>query len=102
MTLRKRIVVAGIAGLGTSGIGIGLIALGGWGPCGPASTVAAIGGWLTMDHVDWLLRLVPGLDAAVGRMHADLPFLVLWPALLWSALAFGLLTAWQRIRRPDH
>lgn len=102
MTLRKRIMVAGIAGLGTSGIGIGMVALGGWGPCGPASTVAAVGGWLTIEHVIWLSRLFPGLEAAVGRMHADLLFLVIWPALFWSGVAFGLLTVWQRLRQHEH
>ena len=102
MNLRKRIVVAGIAGLATSGIGIGMVALGGWGPCGPASTVAAIGDWLTIEHSIRLSRLVPGLEATVGRTHADLPFLVIWPAVLWSGVAFGALTVWQRLRQHEH
>lgn len=96
MTLRKKLMIACAIGLAISGSGIGLIALGGWGPCGPASTPAAIGGWLTVAQVDWLCQLVPGLDAFVGSVHADFPFLVLWPALIWSLVAFGLLTAWQR------
>jgi hypothetical protein len=101
MTLLKPMVVAGIAGLVTSGIGIGMVALGGWGPCGPASTLSTVGGWLTIEHALWLSRLVPGIESAVARMHADFPFLLIWPALLWSAVAFGALTFWQRVRQHE-
>ena len=79
-----------------------MVELGGWGPCGPASTVAAIGGWLSIEHAVWLSQLVPGLEGLVSRMHADLPFFVVWPGLIWSGVAFGVLTVWQRVRQHAH
>ena len=101
MSLRKRALIAVASGLGISGSGLGLMGLGGWGPCGPASWVAAIGGWLSMCSCIWLAGLVPGLEAFVGRMHADLVFLVLWPAFIWSLGVFVALSLWPKFRRHE-
>ena len=102
MGLRKRVIIAAVTGIAISGFGIGLVALGGWGPCGPASTFAAIGGWLTIAHVEWLSRLIPGLERFLGKLHAELLFLILWPTLLWATVAFCILSLWKIFRTHEH
>ena len=102
MSLGKRVIVAVISGLGLSGIGVGMMALGGIGPCGPASLTGAIGWWANMEPCIWLSSLVPGLEALVGRLHADFVFITLWPAFLWSLVVFLILSVWSRFRRNAH
>lgn len=101
MTLSKNIIVAGISGLSLSGIGLGLMALGGVGPCGPASMIASIGWWANMEPCIWLSNLVPGLEAMVG-LRADFVLITLWPALLWSLMVFSVLAVWSRFRQKAH
>jgi len=102
MNRKKRLLIAGMSGLVISGAGLCMVALGGWGPCGPASPVAALGGWLSLKHAIWLSKLVPGLEDIVGRLHGDLLFFLLWPALLWSVAAFVALSCWERFKHPAH
>jgi hypothetical protein len=102
MSLRKSIMIACLIGLGISGAGAGLVALGGWGPCGPGSIVATVGGCLNMAHVAWLLMLFPGLDALAGRHHADWVLVLVWPAVVWSALTFIALTFWKWLKKDEH
>jgi len=98
MKLQTKIIAAAISGLAISGIGVGLMALGGVGPCGPASLTATIGWWANMEPCIWLSALVPGLEAFVGRIHCDLVFIILWPALLWSLIVFLVCEVWSRFR----
>ena len=93
--------VASLVGVGMSGVGAGLVALGGWGPCGPGSVVATVGGCLNMAHVAWLLALFPGLEPLAGRLHADWVLVLVWPAVVWSVLAFAALTLWTWVRKDD-
>lgn len=101
MSLLKAITLACMIGVGISGAGAGLMTLGGWGPCGPASGIAAIGGFLNMVHVDWLLALFPGLEPLTGRMIPDWVLVLVWPALVWSVLAFLVLAFWRWVRKDE-
>jgi len=82
------ILLACLIGVGISSVGAGLMTLGGWGPCGPASAVATLGACLNMIHVVWLLALFPRLDGLAGRLHADWVLVFVWPAIVWSVLSF--------------
>ena len=99
MSLRKIITTACFIGIGISVAGFALIALGGWGPCGPKNAFSALGGALSMAHVAWLMALFPGLDALSGRFHADLALVLVWPAVVWSALAFAVLVFLRRLNK---
>ncbi len=101
MTLVKSAIVACLIGAGISGIGVGLMALGGWGPCGPGSWLAATGGCLYMAHIDWLLALFPGLEPIAARPIPG-AFVMVWPALVWSVLAFLGLMFWKWVKKDEH
>lgn len=102
MSLRKSVFVSSLTGIGISAAGAGLVTLGGWGSCGPASVVATVGGCLNMVHVAWLIALFPGLDAFAGRHHADWVLVLVWPAVVWSVVAFIALTLWKWLRKDEH
>ena len=102
MNLRKTVIVSSATGIGISALGAGLVALGGWGPCGPGSVVATVGGCLNMAHVAWLLALFPGLEAVAGRHHADWVLVLVWPAIVWSLLAIAALALWKWLRKDEH
>lgn len=99
MKLRTKIIASVMGGLVLSGMGVGLMALGGVGPCGPASLAGAIGWWANMGPCGWLLDLVPGMDAFIGRHNCDGVLLILWPALLWSLVLFLILTIGSKFKR---
>ena len=99
LSLRKIIVLACVSGVGVSGVGTGLMALGGWGPCGPESALATVGACLNMVHVAWLLALFPRLDSLAGRWHADWVLVVVWPAIVWAILIFIILICWTRLHK---
>ena len=99
MKLRRVATISCLIGFGLSAAGAGLIALGGWGPCGPASTVAAIGGGLTVIHIVWLFALFPDLEPLAGRWAPDWVLLLGWPSVVWSLLAFSVLAAWRWFKK---
>lgn len=99
MALRKIAVVSLLTGIGVSAASAGLIALGGWGPCGPGSTTAAFGGFLIMMPVGCLTGLFPSIDAFAGRHHADWALLLVWPAMFWAALAYLTLAVVRQLGR---
>ncbi len=101
MSLLKSATVACLIGIAISAIGAGLMTLGGWGPCGPASAVAAVGGCLNMAHVDWLLALFPALEPLTGRLIPDWVLVLVWPAVVWSVLAFLALRFWKWVRKDE-
>ena len=88
MKLRKRVLSSLVVGAAVTAIGIGLAALGGWGPCGPSSRLAVIGGVLCMDLVAWLELHTMWLPM---RLLPDLVILLIWPSLVWSVVAFAAL-----------
>jgi hypothetical protein len=98
MNLRKRIIIAGIVGLVISFAGYGLAFLGGLGPCGPASNIAWVGFWLSMVHVCLIYQVIPELGTVLSRLHVEVPFLMLWPAFIWSAVVFAALTAINKLK----
>jgi hypothetical protein len=102
MSLRKILVVSCLIGFGLSALGGGLMALGGCGPCGPASAVASVGSCLNMSHVAWLLALFPGLEPLTGRLIPDWALVLVWPAIVWSVLAFLGLLFWKWVRTDEH
>lgn len=91
MSWKKNIFLSLLIGLLLTGIGIGLVALGGWGPCGPASPVAAIGGYLCIEHISLWAAIIPGFEEGLAVLHIpDLVSLVLIPSLDFTVLAFLL------------
>ena len=95
MKLRKRVLLSLVVGVAVTATGIGLVALGGWGPCGPSSRIAAIGGVLCIDLVAWLELHAMWLPM---RLLPDLATLLIWPTLVWSAVIFAVLTLWGWLR----
>ena len=77
--MRKRVLVSLVVGVAVTAIGIGLVAMGGWGPCGPGSRIAAVGGVLCMDLVAWLELHTLWLPM---RLLPDLAILLIWPTAL--------------------
>ena len=51
MRRHRRYLLCPVGGALLSGIGFALCELGGWGPCGPASIPAHIGGFLSVYHL---------------------------------------------------
>ena len=102
MNIRKRVFIACEVGLVISCIGMGLMSLGDWGPCGPGSLSAGIGFWMNLMPVFWLSKLIPGIEALTEQWHAGLVLIILWPAFLWSLVAFIALSVWSRFRRYAH
>jgi len=102
MSVRKTTIVSCLIGIAMSATGAGLVTLGGWGPCGPASVLAQIGGCLSMVHVTWLLALFPGLEPLTGRFIPEWVLVLVWPAVVWSVLAFGTLVFWNWVRKDEH
>ena len=101
MSLLKSAVVACLIGTGISGIGVGLVALGGWGPCGPGSWLSELGDCLYMAHIGWLFALFPGLEPLTGRLVPQ-ALVMVWPAVVWSVLAFLGLMFWKWVRKDEH
>lgn len=86
MTGKKIILFSLLGGCLLSLLGFSMIAIGGWGPCGPTSRLAQVGGYLNVEHViflsTWLgeiptpypfidliiILLIPSLDWTIGLM----------------------------------
>ena len=93
----KKILWALVIGVFLSGLGLLMIHLGGWGPCGPASPLASAGGILSFNHVLFYGSLF-------GEFSTDSPVLnylifFLIPALDWSLVTWLALTTFNFLKR---
>jgi hypothetical protein len=103
MTIRKRIVISGAAGATLTAIGLALVMTGGWGPCGPASDLGTVGGYLTIEHALFLFTSFPGLEGAAGQAGVpDWVWLVLLPWFDWTLAALSLSTLWSLVMPSRH
>ena len=100
MVILKALGLGLVTELGLSAMTVGLIALGGWGPCGPASYWSWAGallqfpGWHLEEEV---LRW--GIHPGVPGYSWDLPIIFFLQALFWSiAWLFWLLWRARRWR----
>jgi hypothetical protein len=59
MVTMKRGCLSILLGVLTVGLGIVMAQIGGWGPCGPASGLSVVGGWLTGTMLCYHLPLPP-------------------------------------------
>lgn len=94
-SLRKRVIISGVAGLAIAGFGLALVEIGGWGPCGPSGPVAHLGGLLSIYHFMCLCVVFPAVEQFLGNLDSvalNIAFLLLVPAANWFLLTFGLLT----------
>ncbi len=99
MTWKVRLCLSVLIGFAITGIGIGLMLIGGWGPCGPASWIAEIGGYLNLDHVTLWCVCFPGIE----KVRPEILLLLFVPAVDWSVLTFVVLSfvVWiSRVSRP--
>jgi hypothetical protein len=94
--MKKHFISIGI-GVIISGLGLFLIQIGGWGPCGPASTLAFIGGVLNMFHVIYYSTVFGELSTE--RPIINLTILFIIPAFDWAILSYIIMTAINFIKR---
>jgi hypothetical protein len=88
MTWKRKIVVSLLIGPLLTGTGIGMVWLGGWGPCGPASGLSALGGYLSVEHLTFWARVIPGFEAKLAAWRIpDLLSLIVIPSLDFTLLA---------------
>ncbi len=95
MNWKRSVFLSILAGTVISGVGLLLAGWGGYGPCGPASTIATIGAYLSVYHVVAISTLFPNLESWVisaKSVPLNVAFLLLVPALNWAILIFVLLT----------
>lgn len=100
MTIWKKTVISAITGVVVSGMGFLLVTLGGWGPCGPASTVAYIGGLLCFNPYISLCTWFPAIEnlrVSFDSVVFNIAILILIPATCWSLLTFAILSLWQNV-----
>ncbi len=100
MTTKKKAFVSALSGIGVSGTGFLLVEIGGWGPCGPASTLAQVGGVLGLYHFICLCTWFPALEhllASVDSAALNAVMIISVPAVTWFLVTFGLLSLWQKV-----
>jgi hypothetical protein len=100
MTWQRKIVLSTLIGPLLSIIGVALIAIGGWGPCGPHSTVAAIGGCFCVEHIRWWASVIPDFEATLAKLVPDAIALVLVPSIDFTAIAFLVLAVGSHFGKP--
>lgn len=89
MTWKKKITISLLTGFSLAGLGIGLVSLGGWGPCGPGSMTAVVGGYLSIGHLIFWESILPGFEDSLRHLHfPDIVSVALVPAIDFSVLAF--------------
>jgi hypothetical protein len=84
----KRMVISCLCGVVLSGLGLVLLLVGGWGPCGPASPVGLLGGILAL----------PGVFIAGN--NSELLSIAAASAAVWSLATFMILTFAAFLRGP--
>ena len=99
-TWRRRLIVSVVTGSLLAGIGILLDAIGGWGPCGPASLLSVIGAILAYHY----FLVYQPLDAWASRnlypdQYALLAFSLSMPT--WSILTFAALSFLAQVKREQ-
>jgi hypothetical protein len=95
MNWKRSVLLSVLAGLVISGGGLLLVHCGGYGPCGPASTIASVGAFLSVYHVVAISSLFPTLESWVisaNSVPLNIAFLLLVPAFNWAIAIFVLLT----------
>jgi hypothetical protein len=96
MSTRRRIIVSAIAGVGITGIGAGLCAVGAWGPCGPGDALAVAGFVISIGQLPSLEYLLIQHGVLASEVF---PRTATWeavrtgcqfalPVVFWSALVF--------------
>ena len=101
VSTRNTSLVALCIGLALSALGLLLVYLGGYGPCGPASPVAKVGAFLSVFHVELLCTTVPQLEDMLLHYRTvwlNLCVLLLIPAVNWSIVVFVLLKIGSMLR----
>ena len=96
----RRLLAAAIVGICLAALGWVLISLGGWGPCGPASTTAEVGGWLCFYHAVLVCTWLPGLELWLVQVGVASFVLSLLPAFDWTVIAFLALTLAAKLWKP--
>jgi len=97
--IRSRLLIAGGVGAVLSGLGLLLAELGGWGPCGPASSIAYIGGILNVFHVIFYAEVFGEFGTDYGLVNILLMFFI--AALDWAVLAFLVTLVFRRRSRKE-
>ena len=105
MNMRKRLAISGLIGLAISGLGFGLVQIGGYGSCGPASTLATVGSFLGYWHVVGLCILIPPLGEWLSTGiqpqwlcgAVNFTVILVVPTITWSLLISGAWTLYGRI-----
>ena len=100
MNMRKRLAISGLIGLAISVLGFGLVQIGGYGSCGPASRLATVGSILGYWHVVGLCILIPPLDEWLStgiepqwlRGAVNFTLILVVPTITWSLLILGAWT----------
>ena len=104
MSWTRRAVISLVYGFGLSCVGLAMVLVAGYGPCGPGSTVSAIGAFLGVSHIVTWCTVFPFLEDWIPNGVAAV---LVIPAVDWAVVAFVLLTVggwvWRRFRprRPD-
>jgi hypothetical protein len=98
-----RYLLCPVGGALISGLGLGLCYAGGWGPCGPASTVAHVGGILCVYHLtppcEWFPALNRWLiDGQSGVLNVAVLLAV--PTMTWTSVLVMLVFVATKLRRP--
>ena len=103
MRRHRRYLLCPVGGALISGIGFALCELGGWGPCGPASIPAHIGGFLSVYHLMALCTWFPALETwLIGADSAVLNVSLLLgaPTVTWSLVLMVVVFVATKLRRP--
>jgi len=103
MSIGRRAIISVLTGAGITSVGVGLAMVGKWGPCGPADTLAVVGGYMSLYQWQVLCDIVPpaqDLYAAIEPLGSDFLMLLL-PVAVWSAVSFGVLTGISHFKRRE-
>jgi hypothetical protein len=95
MVIPKAIGLGLLTEVAVSAMSVGLIWIGGWGPCGPASFWSVAG--MLVQYPGWYLEeevLLWGMNPMAGGYSWDLPITFSFQVLLWS-IVWMLCLAWR-------
>jgi hypothetical protein len=85
-----------------TGVGMGLVEYGGWGPCGPASLTAKIGGYLSLMPFMILCACIPEYERVLNNYPPIVNFIVIASLniITWLAVMRLILMLWHKFRKP--
>lgn len=96
MSIKTRLICAGLAGLALVGIGLLILAIL-WGPCGSSNIIAAVA-----FYVVFLPAIIfPSLGNATGIL-ATIVIMFLCPCIIWASVVFLILSCWSRLKMLGH